>query len=641
MVNTSSSISQNQIKLHLGCGPVIKEGYLNVDQYFSAPGVQQMDIFALPFAAESIDEIFTEHMLEHLNKYEVPVALQEWARVLKPDGKLVMNLPNLEWCLQQWLAKPESERWGLQLDMIFGLQTHPGEFHKTGFTKPRLMQLLQEAGFTNITIEDYWSHAQGCFWVEASKSETPAEPSYIQPPSSTASLNQALYPPIAPLAASPDRPFWSVMIPVYNPQKDYLEQVLTSVLAQAPAPEQMQIEVVDDGSPNQDVADWVAAIGQGRITYYKQPQNLGLLANWNDCIQRAKGVWVHLLHQDDLVLPGFYDRLQAALEQQKEVGAAFCRYAYIDELGNQGGLSELEQDSSGVLENWLEKIAVGQRTQFVATVVQRSTYETLGGYTPEVGSAADWEMWRRIAAFFPIWYEPEALACFRIHPQSESSRLIKMGQNIADIRRSIKLASTYYPKAHAEQWSQLAMEQYAFSALNLADRMFATQDLTSALALIREGLKCCQSQAIRHYLVDILLNDRSVDTLTIRETYRLRHINWLACPDWSLPEEDLLQSLTSALRLVLTNNNCNLITLLIAANGIDLESADLAVSGALMYLIGEEGIEVEVEPEIVVIDDLETAIQQGLLTQVTARIRLQNDNLSIVSIREIADLPTF
>ncbi|MBW4477964.1 MAG: glycosyltransferase [Tolypothrix brevis GSE-NOS-MK-07-07A] len=161
--------NNNSLKLHLGCGVNIKKGYFNIDQHVSAPSIINMDIFNLSIDDDVVNEIFTEHMLEHLSKYEVPLALKEWARVLKPDGKLVMNLPNLEWCLQQWLAKPEEERWGWQVDTIFGLQTHPGEFHKTGFTETRLRQLLTDASFREIKINQYWSHGQSCFWVEASK----------------------------------------------------------------------------------------------------------------------------------------------------------------------------------------------------------------------------------------------------------------------------------------------------------------------------------------------------------------------------------------------------------------------------------------------------------------------------------------
>ncbi len=155
------------VKLYLGCGDKRRPGYVNVDKYVSAPDVQRMDLFNLPYADGEVDVILTEHMLEHLGKFEVPAALREWRRVLKPCGRLSMNLPNLQWCLEQWLSKPEKDRWGWQLDAIFGLQTHPGEFHKTGFTAERLRGLLADAGFELVNITDIWSHGQSCLWVDA------------------------------------------------------------------------------------------------------------------------------------------------------------------------------------------------------------------------------------------------------------------------------------------------------------------------------------------------------------------------------------------------------------------------------------------------------------------------------------------
>ena len=59
------------------------------------------------------------------------------------------------------------------------------------------------------------------------------------------------------------RPFWSVMIPTYNPQPDYLEETLRGILQQDPGPEQMQIEVVDDCSPDDTASEVVRRIGAG------------------------------------------------------------------------------------------------------------------------------------------------------------------------------------------------------------------------------------------------------------------------------------------------------------------------------------------------------------------------------------------
>ena len=464
------------LKLHLGCGRNIRDGYLNIDQYLMAPGIINMDIFNIPIENNFVDEIFTEHMLEHLSKFEVPQALKEWARVLKPDGRLVMNLPNLEWCLKQWLSKPEEVRWGWQLDTIFGLQTHPGEFHKTGFTKPHLQKLLTHAGFNKIKIEDYWSHEQSCFWVEAQKSLISGK---CKKPIIT--KNEAVDSSKIDVAKNSfsfvekQKPFWSVMIPTYNNIK-YLEKTLKSVLEQAPDSDVMQIEVVDDCSTQDDVEAIVKRVGGDRVSFYRQPKNTGLIANWNTCIQRARGHWVHILHQDDLVLPGFYLRLQTSLENEENIGAAFCRHFYINEQGSQTNLSSLERTTPGILENWQERIAILQRIQFASIVVKRKIYEELGGFDPAAGSAADWEMWKRISVHYPIWYEPEPLACFRLHSLSETSRLIKTAGNITDIRKSIEISKTYLPESIADELSNIARQNYALAAINLAHRMLAQGD---------------------------------------------------------------------------------------------------------------------------------------------------------------------
>lgn len=162
---------EGPVRMNLGCGPDNRPGYINVDAYVDNADLK-MDIFDLPLPDNSVDEIFSSHMLEHLGKFEVPNALKEWSRVLKPTGKLQLNLPDLEWCVQQWLDLPEDSRWGWPLDTLFGLQTHPGEYHKTGFTADRIEKLLKHFGFKNVQTSWSWSHGLRCIWVDAAMSET-------------------------------------------------------------------------------------------------------------------------------------------------------------------------------------------------------------------------------------------------------------------------------------------------------------------------------------------------------------------------------------------------------------------------------------------------------------------------------------
>ena len=317
-------------------------------------------------------------------------------------------------------------------------------------------------------------------------------------------LTQLNAPKIAPILTSQPRPFWSVMIPTYNGEK-YLEPVLNSVLSQAPSAEEMEIIVVDDCSTHSEIESIVKKIGQNRVQFYRQPQNLGLIQNWNDCINRAKGKWIHLLHQDDLVLPGFYRQMQALLEKEPTAGAAFCRHYHIDEQGKQQLLSTLEQETSGILSNWLERIAIMQRIQFASMVVKRSVYETLGGFSEKSGSAADWEMWKRISTYYPIAYEPQPLACYRLHSTSQTSRLIAAGLNIEDTLKSIEISQLYLPENQATNLSNQAREHYGLYAINTAKQLLIQGESKAVIAQIQAALSCSQSDGIKQAIIALFI----------------------------------------------------------------------------------------------------------------------------------------
>src|SRR6516165_1968153 len=211
------------------------------------------------------------------------------------------------------------------------------------------------------------------------------------------------------------RPFWSVMVPTYEPRADYLKDTLKSVLQQDPGPGRMQIELVDDCSPDGAPVQLVREIAGDRVTVHQEAKNNGLAGIWNRCIERARGTWVHILHQDDIVLPGFYERLYHGIVSNPHAGMAFCRFALIEANGHWKELGPLESATAGVLINWLERVATGYHVECPAVVVKRVTYEQLGGFRLELTSALDVEMWVRIAANAPVYYEPQILAAFRRH----------------------------------------------------------------------------------------------------------------------------------------------------------------------------------------------------------------------------------
>lgn len=302
-------------------------------------------------------------------------------------------------------------------------------------------------------------------------------------------------PPITAIAPNGTRPFWSVMIPTYN-CAGYLKHTLRSVLEQAPAPADMQIEVVDDASFTDDPEAVVREVGGGRVSFFRQPANAGPQRTFTTCVERARGHWVHILHGDDLVRPGFYAAMRRGAESDPNIHAAFCRVITIDERNDWIDLSERESDHAGVLPDLIGRLAVCNTIMFPSIAVRRSAYEQLGGFHPDLFHSADWDMWKRIATRFRVWYDPEPLALYRIHAGSDTSRLMQTGANIRDARHAIAIAETYLPPGRVGALTRKARLYHALYAMELARERAWRGEWAPAVAQLRAGLSCSASPRV-------------------------------------------------------------------------------------------------------------------------------------------------
>lgn len=286
------------------------------------------------------------------------------------------------------------------------------------------------------------------------------------------------------------------MIPTYH-SAEFLAQTLCSVLRQDPGPEVMQIEVVDDHSEQDDPERVTRDVGGGRVAFFRQPKNVGHVRNFNTCLQRSRGTLVHLLHGDDAVRDGFYATLGAAFEREASIGAAFCRFIATDGAGNWQTIGPLIAPVAGVLPNWLEQIARGQRLQPPSIVVRRDVYERLGGFDDRILSyGEDWEMWTRIAAHYPVWYEPEPLALYRLRAASLSRGAMSTGQNIRDLACAISINRELLPSDQADAITSFATVDTALTAIRRSHRMLQAGETRAPLVQLREALRLSRSPRV-------------------------------------------------------------------------------------------------------------------------------------------------
>lgn len=295
-------------------------------------------------------------------------------------------------------------------------------------------------------------------------------------------------PVILPVETDVVRPFWSVMIPVYNCYP-YIEYCLNSVLSQDPGADKMQIAVVDDFSTDGDVKELVERIGKGRVEYYRQPHNRGSLRNFELCINKSRGYHVQILHGDDGVLPGYYQEIEALFRENPEAGAAFTSCKLLDENNHFVTYVRKVAPQRGIIKDWLLQIAVECWVQPPTITVKREVYEKVGSFYA-VHYGEDWEMWTRIAQFYPVAYSDKVLAVYRVHTNNISTLYNMSSKSVDDVEKVIGIIQNYLPADKKEEIRTKSLKNSSINFTRQAARYFdITHQAKPTFNLFKKALK--------------------------------------------------------------------------------------------------------------------------------------------------------
>lgn len=288
----------------------------------------------------------------------------------------------------------------------------------------------------------------------------------------------AVYPAIEPVASGGSRPFWSVMIPSYNCAA-YLEKTIDSVLAQDEGADRMQIEVVDDCSTTGDPAGVVERVGQGRVLFFRQPRNVGVAANFNACVRRARGKWVHILNDDDYVLPGFYRAYRALIERHPGAAMVIGPAVLVDAADRPLRISMAMASREGPVADFAVRQAVRHWIRSPSVVVRRSVYEWSGGFMEALRHTADWELFFRLGLAGPVVTAVEPHCAYRVHAASDTRRWALRGENIRESVRTIDLCLARLPQEVRRALGATRFDALALYADKLA-REFAESGMGNA-----------------------------------------------------------------------------------------------------------------------------------------------------------------
>lgn len=147
------------MKLHLGCGHNLLEGWVNIDGWRipPKPGCEFIEhdlTKGIPQPDNSVDLIFTEHFLEHIEREEAVVLLRDCRRALKPGGVMRIVVPDLGYLVQKYVANDLN--WGGEggwqpKDRCTMLNQGMRSWgHRHLYDHDDMVRLLDEAGFKDF-----------------------------------------------------------------------------------------------------------------------------------------------------------------------------------------------------------------------------------------------------------------------------------------------------------------------------------------------------------------------------------------------------------------------------------------------------------------------------------------------------------
>lgn len=106
---------------------------------------------AFPFESDSVEAVFSSHLIEHLHPAIASHVLRESLRVLRPKGVIRVVAPSLEWALAKYSEKDPTPF----LDSVFEHQANIKDCHKWMYTESSLIALLDSTGFADVRAMKY------------------------------------------------------------------------------------------------------------------------------------------------------------------------------------------------------------------------------------------------------------------------------------------------------------------------------------------------------------------------------------------------------------------------------------------------------------------------------------------------------
>ena len=239
-------------------------------------------------------------------------------------------------------------------------------------------------------------------------------------------------------------PRLSVCLPTYNGEA-YLADALRSILQQSYRA--FEVVVVDDGSSDRTL-DILRTFADPRVRIYQNPHQRGIPGNWNAAVGLARGEYVCVFHQDDVMLAENLTRKMALFDADPSLSLVHSRAECIVEDGAPKRVAEwreeAETDFVAEGEAYFRKLLLhGDCICAPTVVVRREQLAALGGFSEALGYACDYEMWMKLCVEGRVGFLNDVLVSYRWHAGNASHRY-QYERGVEECGQAMRAAVAHY-----------------------------------------------------------------------------------------------------------------------------------------------------------------------------------------------------
>jgi glycosyltransferase involved in cell wall biosynthesis len=207
----------------------------------------------------------------------------------------------------------------------------------------------------------------------------------------------------------------SVILPVYN-GLPYLKQSVQSVLDQSF--QDFELLILDDCSTDPACWEYLSGLHDARIQLSRNPVNRGLFPNLNALIHASDGPLIKLWSQDDVMLPNCLAETIAFHRRYPEIGFSYSAREIIDESGQV-----IQPPKTDITPELIDRALHSRISFFTGSIagnianvtIVRTALDKVGLFREDMRISGDFDMWVRLAQYYPVGFLKLPLIQLRDH----------------------------------------------------------------------------------------------------------------------------------------------------------------------------------------------------------------------------------